>query len=1199
MDSLQRAKEEMEEALQLSSEGKFAESRLLYETIAPVFEAAAAWEDYVDCLNRWSECLWRNAQFDAGKAQASLALQIALEQLGEEHEQVAVSYSNLGACFQGKGDYNRTLDYQQKALKARLELYGERNLDTATCHNNLGNCYYYLGNSNLAIEHHKKALQTRLEILGSKHSDIATGYNNLGNCYNNNGNYDEAVECHQKALQIRVETQGEKHLDTAISYNNLGNCYRGKGEYNRAIEYLKKALQIRLATHGEMHLSTAGSYNNLGNSYSYKGDYDLAIQYAQKALQIRTAIHGEVHPETGLSYNNLGRCYYQKGDYKKSVEYHQKGLQIRMAVLGEKHPDTALSYNNLGEIFRCIGDYDRAIQYYQKALKILLATVGKEHPHIAICYNSVGKYHLFIGNYDQAITYFQKALPICLANYGEQHEATADTYCNLGICNVSNGHYNLAISYFEKALKILTEIFGEQHYRVAGIYSNLGSCYEKMGDDVKSFQCFQKSLAIRLKTLGKKHPDTGTSYNDLGFYHKTQGDYLQALTCFQKALQSNIYKYNNPNIYHNPAPQEYTSAENLCYTFPEKAVTLYKLWETGNNAQNLQAALFTSQVAAMWVSYIRRSFNNEGSKLTLAKQAFSVFKEAVHIAYHAAPVLRANASAWHTATTQIAKINAHSFPPAEFTYCLTEQDCLHTAFNFCEQSRAMVLLSNLQDEEAKGQAFIPQNLLQAEKQLKIELSYYNNKINEETYKASDMRDENRLLELQSLFFDYKQQYDALITQLETDFPDYYELKYRLSTAKVPELQYALAEADAPTVLIAYFVTDTHVYIFALSAHNYRVYELPNVADIKDDVEDFLQFGITNKIKNNYFKLGYKLFLTLLAPVMKDFTPSGNTETNNGIPQNSQLIIIPDDILSGLPFETLLTHAVDDQNSYSDFPYLIMDYDISYHFSATLWLRSWQKKRQADSRIWNQIFTGFAPVYVSGAERERANEGADEVVTTQAFAIPAAATRDIKIGHKNYPALLYSEEEVSNVAHLFTQQNHQSGLYLHEMATVQNFMQQATDSKYILVAAHADFQTSRPELTGIIFSPEDKTPKQATLETEFGKTYQDHILYLSDSYHLRLNADLVVLSCCETGIGKLYSGEGVLALNRGFLYAGAQNIIYTLFKVYDEESSRLTQILFAYILAGKPYRQALKQAKIDMIKKGCVPIYWSGYVLAGA
>lgn len=204
----------------------------------------------------------------------------------------------------------------------------------------LGLVYSDKGEYDRAIEYQQKALEIFLKTTGRNHPDTADSYNNLGNAYKNKGLYDRAIVCLQTALEIRLETLGPNHPDTAASYNNLGNAYKNKGLYDRAIEYHQKSLEIKLKTIGPNHPDTAASYNNLGNAYYNKREYDRAIEYYQKASEIKLNTLGGNHPSVANSYDNLGWAYKRKGKYKQAMEYQQKALEIYLETLGRNHPRT-------------------------------------------------------------------------------------------------------------------------------------------------------------------------------------------------------------------------------------------------------------------------------------------------------------------------------------------------------------------------------------------------------------------------------------------------------------------------------------------------------------------------------------------------------------------------------------------------------------------------------------------------------------------------------------------------------------------------------------------------------------------------------------------------------------------------------------------------------------------------------------------
>ncbi|XP_046854991.1 uncharacterized protein LOC124448023, partial [Xenia sp. Carnegie-2017] len=168
-----------------------------------------------------------------------------------------------------------------------------------------GNVFYETGNYDKAIEFHEKALEIQKQSLGPNHVDVAGSLNNLGNVYKDTGNYDKAIEFHEKALEIRKQSLGPNHVDVATSLNNLGSVYRGTGNYDKAIEFHEKALEIRKQSLGPNHVDVAASLNNLGIVYIITGNYDKSIEYYEKALEIQKQSLGPNHVDVARSLNNL------------------------------------------------------------------------------------------------------------------------------------------------------------------------------------------------------------------------------------------------------------------------------------------------------------------------------------------------------------------------------------------------------------------------------------------------------------------------------------------------------------------------------------------------------------------------------------------------------------------------------------------------------------------------------------------------------------------------------------------------------------------------------------------------------------------------------------------------------------------------------------------------------------------------------
>lgn len=261
-------------------------------------------EKYIDLLLKYGIFLVEYAYFEEA-VNVNLRFAQLSEETNGQNEATADAYNNIGVVYDDLGEYDKALEYYNKALEISKEVLGENHRDTAASYNNIGVVYGKLGDSDKALEYFIKALEIRKEVLGENHSDTASSYGNIGIVYWNLGDYDKALEYHNKALEITKEVLGEKHRYTASSYNNIGNVYDDLGDYDKALEFHNKALEIQKDVLGEKHPDTAMSYLNIGSVYGILGDYDKALENQNKALEIFRSKLGESHPYTQQTLQNI------------------------------------------------------------------------------------------------------------------------------------------------------------------------------------------------------------------------------------------------------------------------------------------------------------------------------------------------------------------------------------------------------------------------------------------------------------------------------------------------------------------------------------------------------------------------------------------------------------------------------------------------------------------------------------------------------------------------------------------------------------------------------------------------------------------------------------------------------------------------------------------------------------------------------
>ncbi|RIK71459.1 hypothetical protein DCC62_21800, partial [candidate division KSB1 bacterium] len=740
--------------------------------------------------------------------------------------------------------------------------------------------------------------------------------------------------------------------------------------------------------------------------------------------------------------------------------------------------------------------------------------------------------------YDRALEFGQKSLATCLEQFGQRHLAVAERYNNLGLTYLEMGDYANALEFHCKALDIRLALLGERSRAVAHCYGNLAQVYAKKGDYGKARSHYQKSLSILSAVLGRHHPDLARIHNLLGDLQAERRQSSAALASYQRALQANARDFSNAAITANPSLQQILSEEILLESLYKKAKTLVAHAENSTHPHDdLHTALATSQLAVKLIDQTRRGYKAEGAKLFLAERATEIYEQAIQIAH--------------------ALYRAAGNPQYQ-----------ELAWQFAEKSRAGILLDALAEAEAKKFAGIPDSLLAKERRLRAELAFYEKRLLEEESKGKAV-DSTKALSWQAQLFDLKRAYEDLLTQLETNYPNYFNLKYQSKMSDAAQIYEQLL--DDRTALVEYFVGRDSLYIFTFKNNQLHLKSAPRDSLLERYVTG-LQTGILKQQYDQYVSAAQALYQILMAPIALALDAE-------------HLIIIPDGALCFVPFEALLSDMAGVETEIKDYralPFVVKKHAISYAYSATLFCEIQKRRRGNVARD----YLAYAPVFPGGlvsnsrsAEFVAAQRSVDSARAMEAGFLPA------------------SRDEVQGVQRLFKDRaaiferwfGNKTQVQLERQANEVNLKSsRLADFRYVHLATHGFVNESNPKLSGLMLASID-SPQE------------DGILYLGEIYNLDLNADLVVLSACETGLGKIAKGEGLIGLSRGFLYAGAANLLVSLWQVNDASTANLMIDFYQNMLAGKSKAAALREAKLRMIEqqaKYAKPYYWAPFVLIG-
>jgi tetratricopeptide (TPR) repeat protein len=898
----------------------------------------------------------------------------------------------------------------------------------------------------------------------------AASYMDKGKSFANASKFDSSVYFYSNAFEIynRLYRDGQNNVKVPLvrCMNNLSYVLQMQSRYSDAEILLDSALIIAVNTPTDSQ-GIAGVYNNMALLHEHKGNYDKALELYRKSLLIRLNLFGENSADAADTYNSLGIIYSYKSDPDKALENYQKSLAVKLKLFGEDHQQTAVAYNNLGIFYKDRGDYDKALEMHRKALSVRLKLLGENHAQVASSYSNTGLVYYNTGDLDKALEMHNNALKIRRQVFGEQHNHTAISYNNIGLVYWQKKNYPAALENFNKALEIRVKLFGEEHNDAAVNFMNIGLIYYEMGNDSAALGNYNKALGICLKLLGEKHYKVSQVYQNMSELYLRRKDYNTALVFCQKAILSLVKDFNDTSYLHNPPLSSIQPGGDILNSIKTKAKILAA---KSGDLNDLTAALSVYEFADSLISKIRTSYRSDDSKLYLGEKAAAIYDEAIR-----------------------ASLNL---------YGLTHDELYkYKAFYFSEKSKAAVLQEKMAEANAKEYCKIPKELLNLEKQLRSELASYDTRLQNEY--GSKTPDSSKIAGYENILFGLKNQYEELITELETECPEYYELKYQAKAAAVQDIQNII---PFNTSIVEYFTGDSLVNIFLIRKNYFDIISIKKPANFNELVRDFYT-SIVKSENERYVSLSSELSSLIIRPVIEKI----NTD---------KLVIIPHGLLHKIPFEALFTKPVSlagKKTDYRKMDYLVKKYDISYHYSASLYVNSFGRKKQYASgnnadineRSSRKKFLGFAPVF---AKNNYDGYTLREDETNLLFSGSDETLRSLPGSKRAIPELKYSEWEVKSIINLFG--GNSSTAYLYSDATEEAFKQNAGKYRILHLASHSFVNELKPQVSGIMFS------EVMTDSVNTG----NGILYAGEIYNLNLNADLVVLSSCESGLGKIMQGE---------------------------------------------------------------------------
>lgn len=948
--------------------------------------------------------------------------------------------------------------------------------------------------------------------------------------------------CGKKEEPVTIPPVRDPRAELSDQYAADAEKMAKEAQYRSANFYLGKAIEI----YSEIKEweKAVQCYIHLGDNYQQLEDFEKAREELDIALNLTRTQLGYKHLELAKSFQKIGYKYLSSGQYDRAIEMYDKALLIQLEILGKDHAEVAKTYNSISLAYWNKGDSQKAHQNYNKSFSIKLRQFQGVDFDVKKKYKMLDGKATPKGRFSQARNYFERSLAAYRDSFGSDDYLFAVIYENIGILYAFEGTYDKALQYLRKSFAIRMNLFGDDSPELASSYHNIGICLRLKGEYKDALRFLDIALDYKLEAGDKSDPDIADIYYQIGqihfnYYQVDETLSLEkALSFYQKALAAIAPGFSGGSIFKNPDPEKVLSKDRLLKILAGKSEALKMTYlQNLSREKELRFAFKTYLLTADLIEEMRRGYKSESYKLFFGEKSHKIYEQAIQTALL-----------------------------LDDLYNGDDPGYREKAFMLSENSKAAVLAEALAESRARRFAGIPDDLLETEAKLKDELSLYDTLLEKE-YQEKENADPRKVKSLENQYYKLYRQYQGLIEQFETHYRQYYDLKYNPDTVTVSALRQAL---DPDTAFIEYFVGEWMIHIFVLTRDGLNTRSIEIDKDFNRDVENFY-LAIKKIEETNFSGLSRTLYNLLLAPIRQY------------IDGKKQLIVIPHGKLFYVPFEALAggsRNIVD----LSAVDYAIKHFAFSYHYSARLWLQTLNDKHDRKENK----FIGFAPVFDEDPGTSK------KTVMISSKTSSKTSSRDVIVDGKRFPQLPGTEQEVRAIIDLFKSKGSEAVGYFHREASEERFKSpEMKDYSIIHVATHSLKQKDNPKLSGLIFTqsvPVSPAPVRP----------EDGILYSGETYNLDLNAELIVLSSCESGIGKLVKGEGMIALNRGFLYSGVRNTIFSLWKVEDNTTSRLMIELYRNILEGKNFSAALREAKLQLIRDPftAFPKYWSSFILVG-
>ena len=1019
---------------------------------------------------------------------------------------------------------------------------------------------YASGNYGAALVEARKLEQAVRQLGGTNHSNYPLVLEFVGNSLGGQGQYAEADAVHRRVLAIREKMYGAGSIQVADSLNNLGINKIRQGLYAEAEDLIARSAGIHQQTSGVNSMPFVFVLNNLGAVYQSQGKFTDAEKVRKHVLGVYESLRGADHPEVADAIGKLANLYQVMGRYADAEPLFRRTLAIQERP-GTDQLAASRTYNNLGIMQFAIGRHSDAEVSFKRALTIQEQVLGPSHPMVAEVLQNLAAVLKSQCRYDDAASLAQRSLSIREKVLGRDHPDVASLLNNLANIYVLQKKFAEGEPLYQRALALQERALGGDHPNVSYTLHNLGYAAEaqRRNDEAEGF--YRRTVTIRERAFGADHPELANSLSNFGNTLSTLKRYDEANVAYERAWGIQV--------------------KTVGETHPDATRVAHNRSRLELLRGNGKAALDWSRISTngLLKAAVTASSNDQGGQGCLVEELSGLFVNRIAALAAVAGAKRTPALAGEA--FEMAQWANHSSAAAALQ---------QMGLRFAAGTDALsALVRENQDLIA--------NARERDKALVAAIS-----------KPAGQQDASAIAQTRQALADIRSKLADVGARLEKQFPDF----VALTSPKPLALKDAQALLGADEALILWIAGEDSTELFVLTREGTDWHTLPIKAEaLTQKVAAFrrgLSVEAASAAASEQFDLvlANDLYKELLGPA------------EGVLKRKRNLLVVPTGALTALPFQLLVTAppaaASGDLAAYRNAAWLAKQNAVTVvpSVSALKALRGFAARDQAKKPI-----VGFGdPVFDPGiapapggqraAAKAKPTRTASAAKPVKTAARAGGATRsysDFWQGASVDPALLGqalgplpdTADEIRDVAKRLGATD--SDIFLGRAASEAQVKSLAlSDYRIVYFATHG---LVAGDVKGLA------EPSLALTIPRNPSSHDDGLLTASEIAQLKLNADFVVLSACNTIAGDKPGAEALSGLARAFFYAGTRALLVTHWAVDSAATTTIATSTFANLNADAKLgrAEAMRRAMVAYLSdeakpEQAYPGYWGAFAIVG-